>query len=366
MDRAEKCFFCERTSPETDLIAWFMQDERRMTHSACWLDAHRNGRLASTAAPESNQSRKTLDDIRRELEMEYQTATTGADTQVLVGVDDDAAALEHLRARDVAATERHATTRGTGERRRRYVMPAAVGAGAVALLLVVSHVAVTREPVRPDAVASGPAAVANREPRAVHAVAPVLPAAVTELDREVKALRQDLRALADMLERSGSRVAGVESRMRGVEVSMRAVESSMQRLDDMATSAAAARATERAVVRPRQTATTPAPPVAPAAAPTTTSDSEASVPPRQPARETPPVGHDVRPVVKAVAVAEARPASPTTTEAAGTRAAAAASQAPLTWRDKLRAEWRTIKRGFASAGDDFTAAVRDLGRKGGE
>ena len=44
MDPAEKCFFCERTSPETDLIAWFMQDERRMTHSACWLDAHRNGR----------------------------------------------------------------------------------------------------------------------------------------------------------------------------------------------------------------------------------------------------------------------------------------------------------------------------------
>jgi hypothetical protein len=140
----------------------------------------------------------------------------------------------------------------------------------------------------------------------------------------------------------------------------------MQRVDDMATSAAAARAAERALVRPRPTATTPASPVAPAAAPTTTSDSEASVPPRHPARETPPVAHDVRPVVKAVAVAEARPAPPATTEAAGTRAAAAASQAPLTWRDKLRAEWRTIKRGFANAGDDFTAAVRDLGRKGGE
>ena len=364
MDPAEKCFFCERTSPETDLIAWFIQDERRMTHSACWLDAHRNGRLASTAAPESKQSRKTLDDIRRELETEYQTAMAGAETQLLVGVDDDAAAIEHLRAGDAAAT-RHAAPRGTGEWRRRYVMPAALGAGAVALLLVVSHVAVTREPVRPDVVARVPAA-ANREPLAVHAVAPVLPAAVTELDREVKALRRDLRALADMLERSGSRVDGVESRMRGVEVSMRAVESSMQRVDDMATSAAAARAAERAVVRPRPTATTPAPPVTAAAAPTTTSDSEASVPPGHPARETPPVAHDVRPVVKAVAVVEARPASPTTTEAAGARAAAAASQAPLTWRDKLRAEWRTIKRGFESAGDDFTAAVRDFRRKGGE
>jgi len=359
MDPAEKCFFCERTSPETDLVAWIMQDERRMTHSACWLDAHRSGRLALTAAPESDRPRKTLDDIRRELETEYQTAVAGAETRVLVGVDDDAAAIEHRRA-DATAIERHAATRGTGERKRRYVMPAALGAGALALLLVGSHVAVTRERVPPTAAASGPAVAANREPRTVHAVAPVLPAAVTELDREVKALRRDLQALADRLERSDSRVGGVESRMRGVEVSMRAVESSMKRPDDVATSAAAA----RAVVRPRQTARTAAPPVAPAAAPTTTSDSEPSVPRRHPAPETPPVAHDVQPVEKAVVAAEARPASPTTTEAAGTRAATAASQAPLTWRDKLRAEWRTIKRSFASASDDFTAAVREFGRKG--
>lgn len=360
MDRAEKCFFCERTSPETDLVAWIMQDERRMTHSACWLDAHRSGRLALTAAPESNWPRKTLDDIRRELETEYQTAVAGAETRVLAGVDGDAAAIEPRRADDAAAIERHAATRGTRERRRRYVMPVALGAGALALLLVGSHVAVTRERVPPTAAASGPAGAANREPRAVHAVAPVLPAAVTELDREVKALRRDLQALADRLERSDSRVGGVESRMRGVEVSMRAVESSMKRPDDVATSAAAA----RAVVRPRQTARTAAAPVTPAAAPTTTSDSEPSVPRRHPAPETPPVAHDVQPVEKAVVAAEARPASPTTTEAAGTRVATAASQAPPTWRDKLRAEWRTIKRSFASASDDFTAAVRELGRKG--
>jgi hypothetical protein len=36
---------------------------------------------------------------------------------------------------------------------------------------------------------------------------------------------------------------------------------------------------------------------------------------------------------------------------------------PPTLRQKLRAEWRTIKQGFAGAGDDFKAVMRDFTRK---
>jgi hypothetical protein len=31
--------------------------------------------------------------------------------------------------------------------------------------------------------------------------------------------------------------------------------------------------------------------------------------------------------------------------------------------DKLREDWKTIRGGLSTAGDDFKAAVRDLGRK---
>ena len=31
--------------------------------------------------------------------------------------------------------------------------------------------------------------------------------------------------------------------------------------------------------------------------------------------------------------------------------------------DKIRDDWKTIRGGFSTAGDDFKSAVRDLGRK---
>ena len=79
MDRAENCFFCGSNTPEADLVAWFVDDERRVTHTECWLQARRSKQSSDSgrAAPDAEVTiphqalRKTLDDIRRELEAEY-------------------------------------------------------------------------------------------------------------------------------------------------------------------------------------------------------------------------------------------------------------------------------------------------------
>jgi hypothetical protein len=54
---------------------------------------------------------------------------------------------------------------------------------------------------------------------------------------------------------------------------------------------------------------------------------------------------------------------PPTSSPRGAQGAAAASKADDDLGEKLRDDWKTIREGFATAGDEFKAAVRDLGRK---
>ena len=340
MDRAEKCFFCGRTSPEAELVAWFVQDERRRTHSECWFEAYRGNRLSSPA------SRKTLDDIRRELEAEYP-----AEAQTAPRVP----AAAYLNG-DAGVVERHRAASRRRRQRRRHAIAAALGGLAGLVLLVIGYVAATRETIGPGAVASAPEVAP--EPAAV------LPDLLAELDQQLKALRGDLQTLAARLERSDARIAGMESRVRDAE-------SSMRRLADAVASAAAVRVAERAVAAPRPVAAprqTPRRPAPQTPAPVTVADSERWIPAEAsaPERATTP---DVRPVARAAAPPEPRSEPTTTTDVAPTRAAstvsdsASPSSAPSTLRDKLRADWRTIKQGFASVGDDVKATMRDVGRK---
>lgn len=389
MERVEKCFFCERTSPEADLVAWFVQNERRTTHGACWLEAYSSKRrpVSSSAdpgqplaVPRSDQApRKTLDDIRRELEAEYPDES---DAQTVpVALDEEASVVE-----------RHRSASRRRRRRRRYAM-AVLGGIAGSVLLVVSHVAVTRGTIplaaiasapdvpasnaagtdaeadrtSPDTSAGRPTAAEHRgiEPRDAQPAAAVLPLALlTELDEQLKALRSDLQALAASLDRSDSRIAGMESRVRGVE-------SSMRRLADDVASAAAIRAAERPVAAaPRQTASRPVPvaPVPPAPAAVTVADSRRWIPAKHSASESSSTS-DVRPVAEAVASPEPGTAATTTPGVAPTRAGSAVSDnasrssVPPTFGEKLRADWRTIKQGFASAGDELKASMRDFSRK---
>jgi hypothetical protein len=202
----------------------------------------------------------------------------------------------------------------------------------------------------------------------------VPPPALAELDRELKALRSDLEELAARLERSDSRIAGMESRVRDAESSMRRLAS------DVAPSAAT-RAVERSVAPPRDTARKPAPvaPLGPTPTPVTVADSERWIASDRSAPPSPPPPSELRPRAKAVEsprmesttrIDEAPgPAARPVDDAPGPAArpvsddASPTSAPPPTLRDRLRADWRTIKQGFATVGDDFKATVRDFTRK---
>ena len=264
---------------------------------------------------DSNDSpRKTLDEIRSELAAAYPVESEAEDA-VIGAVDEDATAVEC----GPSIEARH------HDRRRRYAVAAAVVGISASLVLVAGH-ALTREPVQHNALASAPdvaapsaaPAPAVRQPQPAAPTPP--PAALVELERQLKALSSDVKALTERLQRWDSRIGGIESRVQGVE-------SSMRRLVDDAAAASATRAAQRTPSVPRPTATALA------------------VPENSPAPKEIPPAEEMQPM-RARDVAET-----------------AGPEAPTTLRRKLAAEWRTIKQGFAGAGDDFKAAMRELGRK---
>ena len=275
---------------------------------------------------DSNESdRKTLDEIRSELAAAYPVALEAEQAPI--------------RALDEGATERHR------ERRRRYIM-AAVFVGITAPLLLVAGQALTRgsvqlnpPPIAPVVIAPRVASAgAVREPQPAAVV--VTPAALVEMERQLKALSSEVKALTDRLARSDSRIGGIESQVQSVG-------SSMRRLQDDAAAATAARTTERTVPPPRRTATTPARAVAVAS--NAPAASERLVPAKFPVPESAPSPKEIR---------TAEEMLPATHDVAKT----AETGAPTTLRQKLSAEWQTIKQSFAGAGGNFKAAMRDLGR----
>jgi hypothetical protein len=302
---------------------------------------------------DSNESRgKTLDEIRNELAAAYPVVSE-AEQPAIRTLEEDAAAVERVR-----SVERHR------DRRRRYAMAAAL-AGITVSLLVVGGYALTREPAQPNALASAPDVTAPsaapgkavREPQPaapiVQPAAPIVqPAAVAELERQLKALSSDVKALTERLQRWDSRIGGIESQVQGVE-------SSMRRLVDDAAAATATRAAERAASVPRRTATAPAVVAAPIE-PRTDSAPERSIPAVKLAvPESSPAAKEIKPAEETRVTADVAPPAATTRNVGET----AKSETPSTLRGKISAEWRTIKQGFAGAGDDFKAAMRDLGRK---
>jgi hypothetical protein len=372
MDRAEKCFLCGNQTPEADLVAWFVQDERRLTHTECWLAAHRS----------QPSARKTLDDIRRELEAEYPSPGEPATPPVHVPMP------PYLNGDEGAAIRRRSASRRRG--RRGHAVAVAVGCIAAPVLLFAVYVWVTRDVIWPDnapaAAEAGPDrgspmtssasfAVEPRgvEPRDEPAVAVAPPALPPGVEEQLTALRTELHAIAAKLERSESRMIGVEARVKGVE-------SSMQRLGDEVASAAATRPLERAPAPPRL-AGKPAPsaPPPPAATAVTADYSERWIP-SEPARPNALRRGEMRPLAEEVAPRSMSPrprAEPArslesrapATEAAPSRTATAAPDdaapisLPPTLGDKLRDDWRTIKQGFAIAGAELKASVRDLARR---
>ena len=274
---------------------------------------------------------KTLEDIRREIDADY----PGSTTEDRLGKPDTAELLApRLRTppsldEDEMAVEppRPVPRRDAG--RRGHVMAAAIGCIAGQVLLVVAYVAVPR------------------------------------VDPQLEALRTHLDSLAVKLEGAESRVTGAESRVSRVESRVSGVESSVRRLgDDVASAAVRTRQVEDAVSAPRQIAAKPAP-LPPARAPVTAMDSERWIPSEHVAPPSLPPPHQVRPQAEAIVPSAKDP----TTHSAPSSAArvpsdnASSSNTPPTLMDKLRGDWRTIKQGFATAGDDFKTNMRDLARR---
>jgi hypothetical protein len=71
-----------------------------------------------------------------------------------------------------------------------------------------------------------------------------------------------------------------------------------------------------------------------------------------------------RPLPSAARPSEPAAAPPRASADTATRPdGGAAAAKPEELRDKLREDWKTIRRGFETAGDDLKEALRDLGRK---
>jgi len=337
--------------------------------------------MASDAGAGSNEApRKTLDDIRRELEAEYPLTTTDH----RVGEPDEAPARVSLPPypdEEQEAVERSRSARHRSRRTRGRAIAAAIGAIAGQVLLVVFYFALTWDSIWPGAPASAPEVI---EPRAepAPAVLPPPPTPAPAVDRHLEAFRAELEALADKLQRSESRIAGMESRVRGVE-------SSVRKLGDDVASAAVARRAERARPVPRQTADTPAPAAAlPSAPAPVTTESERWIPSDRPVprsssrRNAGPLAETVAPSTHSMLLEPrtdapqslaTRPQPPQphapATDVAPSRAASVPSESPSasamppTLGDRVRDEWRMFKQGLALVGEDVKATVSDLARK---
>lgn len=276
--------------------------------------------------------RKTLDDIRRELEAAFPSTPDDGPGEPVAQVRDPVSA-------DV---ERPRSVSGRRGQRRGYVMAAVLGgvAGQVLLLAVYAATLGHGSPRSADPAADPRGPEAPAQPSA--AVLSSAPA--PGVDQQLSELRADLQALAARLERSESRIVRVESRVKGVESSVRRVA------DDVG--AAVSRRAERAVPEPRQRARTPAPVVLQRAPAPETAESERWISSEPASPGTSPAPDTPQPLAEAVA-----PVTPSVPPQARTE------PAPPTVGDSVRDEWRTIKRALGNVGQDLKASVRDLARK---
>jgi hypothetical protein len=212
-----------------------------------------------------------------------------------------------------------------------------------------------------------------------------------EPDRTAEARMQtlagEMKALTTRLEQAEARMAAIDAtarRLDQVEGRVTAMDTAARRLsDEVGSIGAHAKQLERTIAAlprrslaaeaapkptPAPAETSPAPP-APVPAPATPPPAPEPAAAPKP-RSTEPVVHRPPP--------PARAAEPPATPRVGPSSARAATEAPprasegaaavtkpddVQLTDKIRDDWKTIRGGFATAGDDFKSAVRDLGRK---
>jgi hypothetical protein len=219
---------------------------------------------------------------------------------------------------------------------------------------------------------------------------------ITALDTTVQTLREQMagvvggvQTLRTRLDQTETRTANAETAAKKAETEAARGEAALKRLsDELAQASAKARqaaATRPIAARPAtppsadvvvpptprpparriepveqpQETALPAPPpdvvvpAAPAPAPIPTPAPHPA--PTSPLTAVPP---------KPVASTPTKPSAHTATKSAPAAAASAPQDAPDTnLADKVRKDWDTIRRGFSNAGDEFSSAVRQFGRR---
>jgi hypothetical protein len=194
------------------------------------------------------------------------------------------------------------------------------------------------------------------------------------------------RAAEARLQTLAGEVKAMAARLDQAEARMTVVDSAARRLgDEVGSMSARAKQLERTIAAlPRRTAvaepapkTTPAHPVPPVTAdvPPAPPALTPATPPPMPEPAAAPRPRGPEPVAHRPLSTPARASEPAagprvsppssgraTIEApAGGAAVAKPQDGQLT--DKIRDDWKTIRGGFSTAGDDLKSAVRDLGRK---
>lgn len=209
--------------------------------------------------------------------------------------------------------------------------------------------------------------------------APPPPTVIVEPDPSAE---ERLQALLAEMESIAARLNQVSTRVDQVSTRVAAADTTARRLgDEVASVQLRARQLERAVAALPRRAPAPMRPAAPAVpAPQPGADVPGALPatpPQEPAPRSPAAGRRPEPPAApqslpaasrapepAAAPRTAGPPAPPTIQAPRGGAeggAAAAGRDDLS--DKLREDWKAVREGFATAGDDLKDALRDLGRK---
>jgi len=184
------------------------------------------------------------------------------------------------------------------------------------------------------------------------------------LERERQALREQItalggtvQALREQVGAVGDSVQGQRARLDRTDGRVARVEAGLKRLgDEVAQAGVRGKQVERPIATRPALAPVREPVVHPASRPPV---RRAPAPEPPPESASPPAAETVLP--GPVTRAAPSPAA----VAAAPKPAPAAEPAPQPSRlgDKMRQDWDTIRKGFASAGDEIVSAVRGVGRR---
>jgi hypothetical protein len=256
----------------------------------------------------------------------------------------------------------------------------AIAGACFVMTALLATILVARTPLRPvaatsDARVTERLTALDRERAALAEQISALGATVQTLREQVGTVDGGVQGMRTRLDQTESRVARAESGLTTAEAALKRLGDEMTQANARARQIERSAATKPIVVGPREIVVPAAPAAPPTPQPQRRTELERpheSAPPSSPSAavaSTPapaPVTQAASPPPAASLAPKPAPApkQAATAKPAPSAAASAPQDAPPTnLTDKVRNDWNVIRRGFSSAGDDFSAAMRELGRR---